>query len=212
MPSSTLLSLLGALLVHQVAAFPAASPQGLDFDVISALPPAPTYTMSVDAVSQSVDINTAAMVSSVYQAIATQSPSDVTVDKVKRNACSPLPTGVVGLVAPNSTVSDFMASEQIVDAALGALTPTNYTQVYQNMNGSTSAYYYMGYTLMNSYDVATCAAKCSGMNLCQSFNICRSRTQRVRWEITERHPDHERAPVVVPGSSCPNPQATTLIK
>lgn len=171
MTYATSLFLFGALLAHQVSAFPAASPQELDFDAISALPPAPTYTMSAAARSQSIEIDTASIMSSVYQAIATRSASDMTVDKVKRDACSPLPTGVASIAA-NQTVNDFMANEQIIDAAISALTPDGYEQVFQNMNGSTNAYYYLGYTLLDSYDTASCAAKCSSTKLCQSFNIC----------------------------------------
>ena len=46
----------------------------------------------------------------------------------------------------------------------------------------------MGYTTLDTYDVPTCAAKCSAINGCMSFNIY-----------------FERDPSLDPGANCPNP-------
>lgn len=58
-----------------------------------------------------------------------------------------------------------------------------------------SANDYLGYTLLQSYDVAACAASCTNKKTCQGFNIL-----------------FERNPSVSPGADCPNPDGVAYIK
>lgn len=53
----------------------------------------------------------------------------------------------------------------------------------------------MGFTLLTSYDTASCAAQCDAIAGCQGINIA-----------------FERSPLVDPGTGCTNPPSTTLIK
>lgn len=187
-------------------------PQGFDFGAIADLPPPPTYTMSVGVTAQVVKINTAAIIKSAVQAVTT----DPIVDparKVKRqdttatsptvsataNSCvggTAQPTGSGALTTPD-TPDAFLANPAYSDAATGATTPAGYKLMFQNLNGSTSLYYYMGYNTLASYDTGKCASMCNSISLCQSFNIY-----------------FERDPSVDPGSGtgCSNPPSTTVIK
>lgn len=54
---------------------------------------------------------------------------------------------------------------------------------------------FQGYTLLSSYDTASCAAQCTNILGCQAINIA-----------------FERAPSVDPGTGCEDPASTTLIK
>jgi len=144
MSSKLFLSVLGGLLVSQAAALPA--PQGLDFDAIFDLPPAPTPTIAVGVLSQAVEVNTQAALSSVVAAVATEVaasavPSAVS-DKVKRypqGVCPTQPAGSGPLTtSPADTPSAFLANPAYSQAALGATVPPGYTQVYSNLNASTS--------------------------------------------------------------------------
>ena len=68
-------------------------------------------------------------------------------------------------------------------------------QSFSNLQGSNSAYAYMGYTALKSYDAATCASKCKAISGCNAFNIY-----------------FERDPTVEPGDGCTNPTAFANIK
>ena len=152
--SKTILSILSGLLAYQAAALPA--PQALDFDVIEALPPAPTPTMAVGVLSQAVTVNTASIMASIVQDIATSVPtSDAYNDynsyndyndrsyqkfrKVKRAACQALPTSSFSYKTSPDTSENFVNDATYSNAALSATTPTGWTQVFANLNGSTSA-------------------------------------------------------------------------
>jgi len=136
MSSKLFLSLLGGLLVSQAAALPA--PQGLDFDAILDLPPAPTPTIAVGVLSQAVEINTQAALSSVAAAVATEVAASSV--NVKRDVvCPTQPAGSGPLTtSPADTPSAFLANPAYSQAALAAPVPAGYTQVYSNLNASTS--------------------------------------------------------------------------
>lgn len=155
MSPKTILSILGGLLASQVAALPA--PQALDFDLLDALPPAPTPTIATGVLSQSVTVNTASIVASIVQEIATSSPTPSSYDdyndyndydgqsyqkmrKVKRAACGPMPVSSYNYRTPNDTANGFLSDATFSSAALSATTPDGWTQTFSNQNGSTSAY------------------------------------------------------------------------
>ncbi|KAF1821861.1 uncharacterized protein K489DRAFT_321376, partial [Dissoconium aciculare CBS 342.82] len=108
--------------------------------------------------------------------------------------CTSLPVGYGPTPTPD-TPSAFLALPDFGKAALAAKTPSGYFQSFQNLNASNNAYGYLGYTTLTTYDVNKCAAKCTALTGCASFNVY--------WE---------RSPSVEPGNDCPNPPSTTLIK
>lgn len=189
---------------------PMPAPQGFDFDAIQALPPPPTYTMSVGVAAQTVKINTAALIKSAVQAVTTDpiidparkvKRTEATTSAVTSSASSCVggdvqPTGV-GPVSVPDTPAAFQANQAYADVANKAVTPAGYKRVFQNLKGSTSLYYYLGYNTLGDYDTNMCANMCNSINLCQSFNIY-----------------FERDPIVDPGSGtgCSNPPSTTVIK
>jgi len=140
MSSKLFLSLLGGLLACQVSALPA--PQGLDFDAIFDLPPVPTPTIAIGVLSQAVVVNTKAALSSVVAAMATEVAASLdstnVSDNVKRDIICPTQPAGYGAVTSPDTPSAFLANPAYSSAALSAPVPTGYTQVYSNLNGSTS--------------------------------------------------------------------------
>jgi len=158
MSSKTILSILGGLLAYQAAALPA--PQALDFDVIDALPPAPTPTIATGVLSQVVTVNTASIVASIVQSIATSTPTPSSYDdyndyneydvpsyqkvrKVKRAACGPMPASSYTYKSMPDTANGFVSDATYSNAALSATTPDGWTQTFSNLNGSTSAYVHL---------------------------------------------------------------------
>jgi len=59
----------------------------------------------------------------------------------------------------------------------------------------TSAYGYLGFTTLQTYDTQACASKCDKMNGCMAVNVY-----------------FERDPSVDPGTNCPSPSSVTMIK
>jgi hypothetical protein len=76
-----------------------------------------------------------------------------------------------------------------------ATTPMNYSVAFTNLLASSNAYGYLGYTLLPTYSTEQCAAKCSAIVDCASFNLY-----------------YERDPSLGPGPSCTNPPSTVNIK
>ncbi|OBW63524.1 MAG: Uncharacterized protein AUREO_064100 [Aureobasidium pullulans] len=67
---------------------------------------------------------------------------------------------------------------------------------FVNQQASNNAFGYMGFSSLDTYDVATCASRCTAMNGCVSINIY-----------------FERDPSVDPNdASCSNPASVTMIK
>jgi len=190
-------------------------PQGFDFDAIQALPPPPKFTMSTGVTARVVKINTAAIIKSAVQAVTTDPIIDPA-RKIKRQVTSDSPsvpsaatpsisscvggnaqpTGA-GVPTTPDTPSAFLDNPVYSNDALSAATPSGYQRVFQNLKGSTSLYYYMGYNTLPKYDTTSCANMCNSIALCQSFNIY-----------------FERDPSVDPdsGTGCSNPPSTTVIK
>lgn len=117
--------------------------------------------------------------------------------KVKRDSstCVPQPAGIAHTSSPD-TDTGFLSDSYYSDAANNAGTPLGYKAVFTNTQASPNAPGYAGYTLLDSYDVQTCADKCNAIAGCTSFNIY-----------------FERDPSVDPNSpTCSNPPSVTNIK
>ena len=137
---------------------------------------------------------TAALSSASELAAATSSAA---VDKRAATTCVPQPAGINYAVQPD-TAAGWVADLNLPASASAAnkALPTGYTSSFVALNASNSADNYMGFSLMTSYDVTGCAAKCNAISGCNSFNIY-----------------FERDPSVNPDdSSCSDPPSTVQVK
>lgn len=117
--------------------------------------------------------------------------------KVKRDAttCYPQPTGISHKSNPD-TASAFRADPYYSSQAQAAPTPIGFKSVFNNTQASPNADNYLGFTLLNTYDVQSCANQCNAITGCTSFNVY-----------------FERDPSVDPNdASCSNPSSVTNIK
>jgi hypothetical protein len=112
----------------------------------------------------------------------------------KRAACDPQRAGHGPSVSPD-TPEAFLALSEFKSTAEGATVPTGYKQTFKNLKASNSAYGYMGYTELESYDTGLCASKCDAITGCSGINIY-----------------FEREPLEEPGTGCEDPDSTTKIK
>lgn len=80
--------------------------------------------------------------------------------------------------------------------AAQADTPKDYTQVFQNQDGSANGDKYITYFNFQSYDINACATKCDQTSGCAAFNL-----------YFERNPTVSTDPLC-----CPNPPSMTNIK
>ncbi|KAG9516984.1 hypothetical protein KCV07_g6449, partial [Aureobasidium melanogenum] len=125
------------------------------------------------------------------------SASSVSIGLIKRDSttCIPQPTGISYNSNPD-TPAAFAADQYYVSQSSGAGIPSGFTETFHSLNASNSADNYMGYTLLSSYDVSSCASDCSAISGCNSFNIY-----------------FERDPSVNPDSpNCADPNSTINIK
>jgi hypothetical protein len=137
---------------------------------------------------------TAALSSASELAAATSSAA---VDKRGASSCVPQPTGINYSVKPD-TAAGWVADTVLPASASAAnkAVPTGYVSSFVALNASNSADGYMGFTLMTSYDIPGCAAKCNAISGCNSFNIY-----------------FERDPSVNPDdASCSDPPSTVQVK
>jgi hypothetical protein len=75
------------------------------------------------------------------------------------------------------------------------VTPSGYTQQYQDLKAAYQGNNYLTYKDLTSYSPSDCAAFCDETKGCYSFGIY-----------------FERGPSLAPGPNCPNPASTTLIR
>lgn len=85
-------------------------------------------------------------------------------DLVGRDVCP--------IAASDDTADTFSANNAFSNAAISADTPDGYVQAFSNLQGSPSAMGYMGYSILDAYDVLTCSQRCDAIYGCASFNIC----------------------------------------
>lgn len=77
-------------------------------------------------------------------------------------------------------------------------TPKGYTEAFRELNGSvlaTSTTTYLGYYLLQTYNVTGCASLCTANTACEAFNVF-----------------VERDPLLFPAAACPNPPSTINYK
>ncbi|KAF4554910.1 Hypothetical protein D9617_3g019790 [Elsinoe fawcettii] len=181
------------------SAVPAAMPQEIDFVALAATVPDISYsTAAATASAQIVSYNPSAVLSSAVAQITDTKTVAVAVKSAtlqKRAACDAQPTGVTGFPYSPDTPSAFKTNALFASAASAAPVPTGYSQSFANRNGSNNAYGYLGYTRLSTYDTTSCAARCTAIFGCQSFNIY-----------------FERDPSQAPGTGCTNPPSVTYIK
>ncbi|KAI5373652.1 hypothetical protein J4E82_007700 [Alternaria postmessia] len=114
---------------------------------------------------------------------------------LKRAACDPEPSNPNTYGIDLSSASKFRADIKLASLAKGASTPSGYFNTFTNLQGASSAYGYMGYKVVESYDPSLCASECDSKSGCLSFNIY-----------------VERDPSANPGPDCQDPEAVANIK
>ena len=164
---------------------------------LAAALPAPVADAETTVAGPPVVYQTAAA-APLVTAVTLDEPAATTAPaKVKRdgNICYPQPTGIAHKSSPD-TADAFRADPFYSDAASGAPLPSGFSAAFINTGASPNADMYLGFTLLDTYDVATCARKCQAIDECRSFNIY-----------------FERDPSVNPDdASCANPPSVTNIK
>lgn len=176
-----------------LSAFASAQSTSIDVDAISVPIPTSVFALPVVYVTkEGGPALTATTLASTATAISDPSATDVfdsaadasaailsaaqtSIGLIKRDSttCVPQPTGISYNSNPD-TAAAFAADHYYMDQSVNALTPSGFTETFQNLTASNSADNYMGFTLLSSYDVSTCASACSAISGCNSVNICKS--------------------------------------
>lgn len=152
-----------ALLKSALADDTTSEPQ-FDLAMVDEAGPPPSPSIATNVPAQTVVFNAAAVESSA----AAQQTSDPS--KVKRNACDPQQAGAGPVPSPD-TDSNFVSYSAFASAASAAPIPAGYVNTFKNFNAMNNALGYMGFTLMDTYDVALCSRKCDAINGCECI-IC----------------------------------------
>jgi hypothetical protein len=135
-----------------------ASAQLIDLDFINAEPD-PTFTIALDAPSQTITYNRASAIAKDHAEAGSDSPLDVVeAGPAKRNtgssgpilearqaACAPAPTTSNIYNAVLSPPESFVADSNFAQAANQAPTPSGYTKTFTNAKAASQAHGYMGY-------------------------------------------------------------------
>ena len=185
--------------IAAAVASPLVARQDIDFDLVDDTPNPTTASIPLGETSQAVSHDLA---EATEEATATPLPANTTPTGAQkrepviagRAACDPQPTGS-GPVAAIDTAEEFLTYSALSTAATGATTPSGYSNTFQDLHASSSAYGYMGMTTLSSYDPAQCAAFCDNIDGCLGINIF-----------------FERNPTLEPGVGCEDPPSTTVIK
>ncbi|PSK60141.1 hypothetical protein B9Z65_1039 [Elsinoe australis] len=194
-----------ATFVSVLAGLTLAAAQGIDIDAVLAASPVPTADVPVVFVTAKGEAPATASISSYIVSQAASSvaaaisadPTNANLDKraASTTTCLPQPTGY-GYVSNPDTAAQFLADPVFSSQAAAAPVPAGYTKIFENLNASSQAYGYLGYSTLKSYDTATCGAKCTKIKGCMAFNLY-----------------FERDPSVNPDSNdCANPASVTQIK
>jgi hypothetical protein len=171
-----------------------ASPQDIDFGLADETPD-PTYTIDDSATAQTVTYNPVAVAASIVADINSGDlPAHAKLMKRTNGTCTSKPLGAGPVPVPD-TAPNFASDPDFAAAASAAPTPSGYTNTFTNLNASSNAYGYMGFTTLSSYDSNACAAKCNAITDCIAINIF-----------------FERDATLDVGPACPNPPSTTNIK
>lgn len=149
-------------------------PQDIDFAAVDAIPD-PTYSIVPGLQSEVISYNPTAARSSAAAEITTDPLTERDLTRVKRGACDPEPTVANKYnLGSLSDPASFAADSTISYIASQATAPSGYTQSFVNLAGSSQAYGYMGYYLLDTYSTDLCAAKCNAATGCLAFNICKA--------------------------------------
>jgi hypothetical protein len=164
--------------------------------VLTATTLAATATPSSDAKATNVFESPADVSVAISSASGLAAATSTPVSRIKRDVCVQQPLGISYNSVPD-TAAAFAADTYYGLKAVAAGTPTGYVQTMSNLTASNSADQYMGFTLLQSYDVVSCVNQCNAISGCNSVNIY-----------------FERDPTINPDSSaCPqNPPSTINIK
>lgn len=84
--------------------------------------------------------------------------------------CAPQPAAYGPPTTPD-TPDAFKKNQVYHDMAQKAKTPTGYQQTFKDLDASVNANSYLAYKILESYDVAGCAAYCDETELCEGFNV-----------------------------------------
>jgi hypothetical protein len=150
-------------LIAVVAALPAPAPQEINLDLFANIP-TPT-SVQVTGVPTIVTFDTKALLASATAAssisVAITNAAPATASVVKRAACAPQPTGYGPVTNnPKDDAASFIANAVYANAANSAAVPAGYLQTFKNLNASSQAYGYMGFSNLREYNPQTCATKC----------------------------------------------------
>jgi hypothetical protein len=163
-----------------------AAPQALDWKAIELagiVQPVSIPVVHAAATEIQLPANPAADVASVSAAVLA-SPQDTNL-KARGIAegneqCSAQPT-------EDDTATQFLNTVSFRNAANSAQTPDGYYLSYGNKQASSQGVMgYMGYSVLNTYDVAECSRRCNDLKGCQSVNICEFNCQPFRPDTPDR--------------------------
>ncbi|KAI4677829.1 hypothetical protein J4E81_010759 [Alternaria sp. BMP 2799] len=187
-----------------VAAFAVVGAQDIDFAGVDATPD-PVINIIPGLKEQAVPFEVTEAIADVVSEVVAD-PLDVkpvsepsAVPEVKkhlrRGACDPEPSNPNTYGFDLSSASKFRADTKIASVAKGASTPSGYFNTFTNLQGASSAYGYLGYKVVETYDPSHCASECNSKDGCLGFNIY-----------------VERDPSANPGPECRDPEAVANIK
>ncbi|KAH0335609.1 hypothetical protein KCU74_g2422, partial [Aureobasidium melanogenum] len=173
---------LPALVANLAAALPAAQPQEINLSMVLDTPD-PTFSQAVGVAAQTVTYDTASLIavasaaaSSVSIAVSDVLSQTAVISKraATATACVPQFTGASSAPtysAGADNAANFLANTYYASVASAAALPTGYNQAFVNQQASCNAFGYLGYDTFDTYDIATCASRCTARNGCVSFNM-----------------------------------------
>ncbi|KAI1343535.1 hypothetical protein F5Y15DRAFT_235938 [Xylariaceae sp. FL0016] len=190
MRSSVLLQTLASL----AGASPLVARQDIDFNLVNAAPDPSTAAIPVGPTAGSATYDLAAATQAATATPLPVEPAGKRDVLEARSACQPMPTGSGPSITPD-TDQAFLGSSDLSTTATGATTPSGYNRTFTNLQASNTAYGFIGFTTLSSYDTVRAGNLCNFMSGCLGFNIF-----------------FERDPTLEPGPGCPNPPSTTIIR
>jgi len=171
-----------SLVFSAVAAFAVVGAQDIDFAGVDATPD-PVINIIPGLKEQVVPFVESEAIAAVVSQIASD-PLDVKPVSeptaaaklrrhLKRAACDLEPSNPNTYGFDLSSASSFRADAKIASVAKAASTPSGYFNTFTNLQGASSAYGYLGYKVVTSYDPSECASECNSKEGCLGFNICK---------------------------------------
>ncbi|KAK0388189.1 hypothetical protein NLU13_4434 [Sarocladium strictum] len=82
-----------------------------------------------------------------------------------------LQPGGFGPVSSPDTVQAFLNNGDLHKMAKSASDPRGYKNTFKDLSAAVNANTYLGYRILETYDVQACADWCDGTDLCTSFNV-----------------------------------------